>query len=96
MKSIGPIDVNAMLLKSSTQKSFVPCERAPARITKRASEVRNGLQTVEKMRATSVQTRGRMWSGCGWRGVGEGGACTSRPYALAQTDPFYRIAKEPG
>jgi hypothetical protein len=96
MKSIGPSDVKAMLLKSSTQKSFTPCDRAPAKMTKSASEVRNGLQTVEKMRATSVQTRGRICSGGEWRGVGEGGACTYRPYALARTEPFYRAANGPG
>jgi hypothetical protein len=49
--------VNTALLKSSTQKSAVVRERTAARITKRASEVTNGLQTVEKMRARSVQTR---------------------------------------
>jgi hypothetical protein len=66
MYSIGPNDVKNALLNSSTQKSFVVCERALDKITKSASDVRNGLQTVEKMRATSVHTRGRTRIGsCG-------------------------------
>src|SRR5665213_1953475 len=57
MNSIGAIEVKNALLNSSTQKSVAPFERAPARMTNRASEVRNGLQTVETISATSVQTR---------------------------------------
>jgi hypothetical protein len=51
--------VKNALLKSNTQKSALVRERTEARITKSASEVTNGLQTVEKMRARSVQTRFR-------------------------------------
>ena len=56
-KSIGPIDVKSVLAKSNSQKPVVSLRNACARITKSASAVRNGLQTVEKMRARSVQTR---------------------------------------
>src|SRR5476649_279148 len=76
MYSIGPNDVKNALLKNSTQKSVVVCERALDKITKSASDVRNGLQTVEKMRATSVQTRFRTRIGsCG--GL-RPGACTRK------------------
>src|ERR1700756_433446 len=84
MNSIGAIEVKNALLKSNTQKSVDPCERAPARITKRASEVKNGLQTVERILATSVQTRLRNRSD-----VGEGrGACTGTGFRS-------RLSKDP-
>ena len=69
MNSIGPIEVKNALLKSSTQKSVAVCARAPASMTKSARNVRNGLQTVEKIRAISVHTRRRTRSG---RGAGAG------------------------
>jgi hypothetical protein len=72
MNSIGAIEVKNALLKSRIQKSCESCDRAPARITNSASEVTNGLQTVERIRATSVQTRLRTRSAMG----GEWGACT--------------------
>src|SRR5471030_188361 len=76
MYSIGPNDVKNALLKSSTQKSFAVCERALDKITKSASDVRNGLQTVEKISATSFHTRLRMRTGsCG--GL-MSGACTRK------------------
>ena len=65
MKSIGAIEVKKALLPSRTRKSVWLFDPAPARITKSASEVRNGLQTVEMIRATSVQTRLRTRSGVG-------------------------------
>ena len=72
MNSIGAIEVKNALLKSRVQKSWVPRELAPARMTKSASDVRNGLQTVETIRATSVHARLRIRSGVG----AEGWACT--------------------
>ena len=64
MNSIGPMDVKNVLANSSFQKPTVPVPNACARITNRANAVRNGLKTVEKMRAKSVQTR-RCRSGTG-------------------------------
>ena len=76
MKSIGPIEVKNALLNSSTQKSVGSRARAPASTTKSASDVRNGLQTVEKIRAMSDHTRGRTPSGSG-AGAGWWGARTA-------------------
>jgi hypothetical protein len=72
MNSIGAIEVKKALLPSKTRKSLVPFDPAPARITNSASEVKKGLQTVEMIRATSVQTRLRTRSGIG----GTCGSCT--------------------
>src|ERR1700680_2625677 len=85
MNSIGAIEVKNALLNSSTQNSWELRERAPARITNRASEVRKGLQTVETIRATSVQARLRTRScGTGWRedspASNPSGACTERAF----------------
>ena len=66
------IDVKKALLQSKTRKSLVPFDPAPARITNSASEVRKGLQTVEMIRATSVQTRLRTRNATG----GTSGSCT--------------------
>ena len=82
MNSIGPIDVKNALLNSSTQKSVAPFERASARMTNRASEVRNGLQTVETICATSVQTRLRTRSGVG----GDAGASTGPGFRVASSN----------
>src|SRR6202163_5011637 len=85
MNSIGAIEVKNALLKSSTQNSWELEDRAPARMTNRASEVRNGLQTVETTFATSVQTRlrTRSWvAGCreDSPAPNPSGACTERAF----------------
>src|ERR1700684_1127745 len=91
MKSIGAIDVKNALLKSRIQKSVTPFERASARMTNKASEVKNGLQTVETIRATSVQTRLRTRSGAGggWDSVRANprGTCTRPGFRRTPSNP---------
>ena len=88
MKSIGAIDVKNALFSSRIKKSFVLFERAPARITNSASEVMNGLQTVEMMRAVSVHTRLRMRSGVRPGGGDTGTGCTRTGLRVAQSNPL--------
>ena len=88
MKSIGAIDVKNALLSIRTRKSLVLVARAPARITNNASEVMNGLQTVEMMRAVSVQTRLRMRSELGAEGGVTGTGCTRTGLRVGLSNPL--------
>ena len=56
MKSIGAIEVKKALTKSSVQNDEVVGARECVMRTSSANAVKNGLQTVEKMRAMSVST----------------------------------------
>jgi hypothetical protein len=81
MNNIGAIEVKNALLNRSTQKSYELADRASARMTNKASDVRKGLHTVDTIFATSVHTRLRTRSGDGGTtgGLAEGepgGACT--------------------